>query len=192
MPVVCAIHGLCLAGGFELALTCDYLVAARSSRLGAVEATIGLHPLMGAVQRIAQRAGALRAKEMAMLGRRYDADTLAGWRHRCDSGIAGERGFAAEPRHPSGLPDNFGSGQLSAAENRQQRRSRYLHPRTDAPFQYLHLRGESDDVGQLLASQLGHQPRLGGQPATQRLLGFRPMQRPRFWRRRRFEFMHPP
>jgi enoyl-CoA hydratase/carnithine racemase len=79
LPVVCAIHGLCLAGGFELALTCDYLVAARSSRLGAVEATIGLHPLMGAVQRIAQRAGALRAKEMAMLGRRYDADTLAGW-----------------------------------------------------------------------------------------------------------------
>jgi enoyl-CoA hydratase/carnithine racemase len=61
------------------ALACDYLVAARSARLGAVKATIGLHPLMGAIQRIAQRAGALRAKEMATLGRRYDPDTLAGW-----------------------------------------------------------------------------------------------------------------
>jgi Enoyl-CoA hydratase/isomerase len=61
------------------ALACDYLVAARSARLGAVEATIGPHPLMGAIQRIAQRAGALRAKEMATLGRRYDPDTLAGW-----------------------------------------------------------------------------------------------------------------
>jgi enoyl-CoA hydratase/carnithine racemase len=79
LPVVCAVHGLCLAGGLELALACDYLVAARSARLGAVEATIGLHPLMGAVQRVTQRAGALRAKEMAMLGRRYDPDTLAAW-----------------------------------------------------------------------------------------------------------------
>ncbi|MDT5068785.1 MAG: hypothetical protein QOK02_4940, partial [Mycobacterium sp.] len=48
-------------------------------RLGSVEASIGLHPLMGAAQRVAQRAGALRAKEMAMLGRRYDPDTLAAW-----------------------------------------------------------------------------------------------------------------
>ena len=79
LPVVCAVHGLCLGGGLELALACDYLVAARSARLGSVEATIGLHPLMGAVQRVAQRAGALRAKEMAMLGRRYDPDTLAAW-----------------------------------------------------------------------------------------------------------------
>ena len=79
VPIVCAVHGLCLGGGFELALACDYLVAARSARLGSVEATIGLHPLMGAAQRVAQRAGALRAKEMAMLGRRYDPDTLAAW-----------------------------------------------------------------------------------------------------------------
>jgi enoyl-CoA hydratase/carnithine racemase len=79
LPVICAVHGLCLGGGLELALACDYLVAARSARLGSVEATLGLHPLMGAVQRVAQRAGALRAKEMVMLGRRYDPDTLAGW-----------------------------------------------------------------------------------------------------------------
>jgi enoyl-CoA hydratase/carnithine racemase len=54
-------------------------VAAQSSKIGSVEVTVGLHPLMGAVQRLAQRAGAARAKEMAMLGRRYDAATLERW-----------------------------------------------------------------------------------------------------------------
>ena len=39
----------------------------------------GLHPLMGAVQRLTQRAGAARAKEMALLGRRYPASVLERW-----------------------------------------------------------------------------------------------------------------
>jgi enoyl-CoA hydratase/carnithine racemase len=55
------------------------IVAAESAKLGSVEATVGLHPLMGAIQRVAQRAGAARAKEMAMLARRYDARTLERW-----------------------------------------------------------------------------------------------------------------
>jgi enoyl-CoA hydratase/carnithine racemase len=79
VPIVASIHGVCLGGGFELALACDYVVAARSSKIGSVEATLGMHPLMGAVQRIAQRAGEARAKEMAMLARRYDPETLERW-----------------------------------------------------------------------------------------------------------------
>jgi enoyl-CoA hydratase/carnithine racemase len=79
IPVVAAVHGACLGGGLELALACDLVVAAESAKLGSVEPTVGLHPLMGAIQRIAQRAGAARAKEMAMLGRRYDARTLERW-----------------------------------------------------------------------------------------------------------------
>ena len=79
LPIVCAIHGVCLGGGLELALACDYIVAGRSARLGCVEVTIGLHPIMGAVQRLVQRAGVPRAKGMAMLGRRYDPDTLCSW-----------------------------------------------------------------------------------------------------------------
>jgi enoyl-CoA hydratase/carnithine racemase len=73
------VHGVCVGGGFELALACDLIVAAQSAKIGSVEVTVGLHPLMGAVQRVAQRAGAVRAKEMAMLGRRYDAATLERW-----------------------------------------------------------------------------------------------------------------
>jgi enoyl-CoA hydratase/carnithine racemase len=78
-PVVASVQGVCVGGGFELALACDLIVATQSAKIGSVEATVGLHPLMGAVQRLAQRAGAARAKEMAMLGRRYDAATLERW-----------------------------------------------------------------------------------------------------------------
>jgi enoyl-CoA hydratase/carnithine racemase len=79
VPIVAAVHGVCVGGGLELALACDLVVAAESAKLGSVEATVGLHPLMGAIQRVAQRAGAARAKEMAMLARRYDARTLERW-----------------------------------------------------------------------------------------------------------------
>jgi enoyl-CoA hydratase/carnithine racemase len=79
IPIVAAVHGICVGGGLELALACDLVVAAESAKLGSVEVTVGLHPLMGGIQRVAQRAGAARAKEMAMLGRRYDARTLERW-----------------------------------------------------------------------------------------------------------------
>jgi enoyl-CoA hydratase/carnithine racemase len=78
-PIVASVQGVCVGGGFELALACDLIVAAQSAKIGSVEATVGLHPLMGGIQRVAQRAGAARAKEMAMLGRRYDAATLERW-----------------------------------------------------------------------------------------------------------------
>ena len=74
-PIVASVHGVCVGGGFELALASDLIVAAQSAKLGSVEVTVGLHPLMGAVQRLAQRAGAARAKEIAMLGRRYDSSS---------------------------------------------------------------------------------------------------------------------
>jgi enoyl-CoA hydratase/carnithine racemase len=79
IPIVAAVNGVCVGGGLELALASDLVVAAESAKLGSVEATVGLQPLMGGIQRVAQRAGAARAKEMAMLGRRYDARTLERW-----------------------------------------------------------------------------------------------------------------
>jgi enoyl-CoA hydratase/carnithine racemase len=78
-PTVAAINGVCLGGGLELALSCDYIVAATSAKIGSVEATLGLHPLLGGIQRQVQRIGAARAKEMSMLARRYDAPTLEKW-----------------------------------------------------------------------------------------------------------------
>jgi enoyl-CoA hydratase/carnithine racemase len=79
IPLIASVHGVCLGGGLELALSCDYIVAASSSKIGSVEATLGLHPLLGGIQRQVQRIGAQRAKEMSMLARRYDAPTLEKW-----------------------------------------------------------------------------------------------------------------
>lgn len=79
IPIIASVHGVCLGGGLELALCCDYIIAASSAKIGSVEATLGLHPLLGGIQRQVQRIGALRAKEMSMLARRYDAPTLEKW-----------------------------------------------------------------------------------------------------------------
>jgi enoyl-CoA hydratase/carnithine racemase len=79
VPMIASVHGLAVGGGLELALACDLIVAADTARLGSVEVTLGVHPLMAGIQRIAARAGVGRAKEMALLGRRYDASTLQSW-----------------------------------------------------------------------------------------------------------------
>jgi enoyl-CoA hydratase/carnithine racemase len=79
IPLIASVHGVCLGGGLELALACDYIIAATSAKLGSVEAALGLHPLLGGIQRQVQRIGAARAKEMSMLARRYDAPTLERW-----------------------------------------------------------------------------------------------------------------
>lgn len=79
IPIVTSIHGVCLGGGLELALASDYVIASASAKIGSVEVALGLHPLMGGIQRQVQRIGMARAKEMSMLGRRYDAATLERW-----------------------------------------------------------------------------------------------------------------
>ena len=79
IPTVAAIKGAALGGGFELALGCDFIIAADTSRIGLVEASIGLIPLSGGIQRLINRVGSARTKEIAMFGRRYDAKTLENW-----------------------------------------------------------------------------------------------------------------
>jgi enoyl-CoA hydratase/carnithine racemase len=79
IPVIASVHGVAVGGGLEIALAADLIVAASSAKLGLVEGTLGLHPLMGGIQRLIDRAGVARAKEMVMLARRYDAATLERW-----------------------------------------------------------------------------------------------------------------
>jgi len=78
-PTVFAAHALCLTWAFELALACDLIMAAESASFGLVERVIGLTPAMGGTQRLAERAGSGRARELVMTGRRYDAATLERW-----------------------------------------------------------------------------------------------------------------
>jgi enoyl-CoA hydratase/carnithine racemase len=79
IPIIASVHGVAVGGGFELALASDMIIAAASSKMGLVEVSLGLQPLMGGVQRVIQRAGVNRGKEIVMLGRRHDAATLEKW-----------------------------------------------------------------------------------------------------------------
>jgi enoyl-CoA hydratase len=78
-PTLVSVQGLCLTAGLELSLACDMIWAAESAQFGLVEAVIGLTPLMGGTQRIAERAGPARARELVMSGGLYDAATLERW-----------------------------------------------------------------------------------------------------------------
>jgi enoyl-CoA hydratase/carnithine racemase len=79
LPVVFAAHALTLTAAFELALGCDLILAARSAQFGLVEKVVGLTPSMGGTQRLAERAGSGRARELVMTGELFDADRLADW-----------------------------------------------------------------------------------------------------------------
>lgn len=74
-PFIAAINGYALGGGLELALACDFRVAAEHAELGTPEASnLGLVPGWGATQKLVRIVGLARAKEMILLGNRLKAD----------------------------------------------------------------------------------------------------------------------
>jgi enoyl-CoA hydratase/carnithine racemase len=79
IPTIASVHALCLTAGFELALGCDILLAGESAKFGLVERVVGLTPGMGGTQRVAERAGPARARELVMTGEVFDAATLERW-----------------------------------------------------------------------------------------------------------------
>ncbi len=79
VPTVFAAHGLTLTAAFELALCCDILLAAEKASFGLVEIVVGLTPSMGGPQRLAERAGPARARELVFTGERYPAAVLERW-----------------------------------------------------------------------------------------------------------------
>jgi enoyl-CoA hydratase/carnithine racemase len=68
-PVVAAITGYALGGGCELALACDWRVAAADAKLGQPEINLGIIPGAGGTQRLARLIGPARAKDLIMSGR---------------------------------------------------------------------------------------------------------------------------
>ena len=73
-PVVAALSGAALGGGFELALACDARIALASTVLGLPEATLGIIPGAGGTQRLPRLVGVARAIEMICSGERISAD----------------------------------------------------------------------------------------------------------------------
>ena len=74
VPVTAAINGVALGGGLELALLCDFRVAAAHAVLGLPEVTIGIIPGAGGTQRLPRLLGEARAKELILFGRRLNAE----------------------------------------------------------------------------------------------------------------------
>jgi enoyl-CoA hydratase/carnithine racemase len=73
-PVIAAVNGAAAGGGNELVVACDLAIAARSATFGQTGPRVGSAPVTGATNVLAVQIGEKRAKEMAMLCRRYSAD----------------------------------------------------------------------------------------------------------------------
>ncbi len=74
VPVIASVNGFCLGGGLEIILACDFVIASKSSVIGAPEINLGIVPGAGGTQRLPARIGKLRAKELILTGRRLSAD----------------------------------------------------------------------------------------------------------------------
>jgi len=79
LPTVVQVQGLCLASGLEIVLCADIAVAAESARFAQVERHIGTTTMLGGAQRLAERAGAARAKQIVFDGAQYSAQQFADW-----------------------------------------------------------------------------------------------------------------
>ena len=74
-PIIGAINGFCLGGGFEIALICDLLIASEAAQFGLPEITLGFFPLAGGPVRLPRSIPRVLANDMLFTGERIDAAT---------------------------------------------------------------------------------------------------------------------
>ena len=79
IPTIAVVHGFALAGGLELTLACDMVLAAEDARIGDQHANFGLMPGGGSTQRLPRRIGMQRAMELLTTGRWLSGSEAAEW-----------------------------------------------------------------------------------------------------------------
>lgn len=78
-PLLGAVNGVAITGGFELALACDFLVASEHARFADTHARVGIMPGWGLTVHLAEAVGIRRAKELSATGNFLDAPTALRW-----------------------------------------------------------------------------------------------------------------
>ncbi|MEM7077467.1 MAG: enoyl-CoA hydratase [Pseudomonadota bacterium] len=78
-PIIGAVNGFAITGGFEIALMCDFLIASPAARFADTHARVGVVPGWGLSQRLPRLIGINRAKELSLTGNYLDAETACAW-----------------------------------------------------------------------------------------------------------------
>lgn len=78
-PIIGAINGFAITGGFELALACDVLIASTEAQFADTHARVGIVPGWGLSQKLSRTIGIYRAKELSLTGNYLSAERAAAW-----------------------------------------------------------------------------------------------------------------